>query len=393
MYSARQPVPLGLTGVLCDSHTVRVPPRSGNDGTGSANTKLHYTVFRPRNLQYKPPLVCVAGGPHLPSNYLSPLVHLVTDRSIVLYDSTTAPPADESSRSNSSSSGNRSEEEPNRLVESMVNDLDYLVGTCLPPDCEDYCLFGHSFGGIVVYEYLLKQHQKKLAETETKTKTCRSAVLAGTPVSVEDCERHCQELLNSIREEMGLSGGAAAGGPSSAADGCTLDGDDAEAVQRAFRQRHECRVDPLPLPLQQSFEKAGYASSRSSAGLRAVRGYSAMKAAAAAGKDGPDAGTTTTDKMGLPPVLILRGQHDFVTEESCEAWLKIWRGNSKSGNASVMTLAGCSHYGMVEMESLFGSVLSAFLRDHDPKNAKPFVPKRHPIPPPSSNNRRTKEAK
>ena len=68
--------PLGVTGVLCDTHSLFIRGR-GN---------LQYTVFRPRYVRMKPPLVCLAGGPYLPWQYLSTLVHLVNDRSLVFFD-------------------------------------------------------------------------------------------------------------------------------------------------------------------------------------------------------------------------------------------------------------------------------------------------------------------
>jgi len=99
--SANAP-PLGITGVLCSNQTVSIERR----GT------LHYTVYRPRMLspiqlppassnnntsshkirrslnlpQPNPPLICIAGGPGMPCQYLTSLVHLIADRAIVIYD-------------------------------------------------------------------------------------------------------------------------------------------------------------------------------------------------------------------------------------------------------------------------------------------------------------------
>jgi hypothetical protein len=35
-----------------------------------------------------------------------------------------------------------------------------------------------------------------------------------------------------------------------------------------------------------------------------------------------------------------------------------------------VTLSNCSHYGLVEQEDLYGSVLTAFLHDHDHDDEK-----------------------
>ena len=105
----KQP-PLGITGVLCVNRTIEIAGR----GT------LHYTIYRPRMLQQQqqqqtavppppavrnkcnispqqhntnpqlsllvgrlptpnPPLICVAGGPGMPCQYLTSLVHTVPD--------------------------------------------------------------------------------------------------------------------------------------------------------------------------------------------------------------------------------------------------------------------------------------------------------------------------
>lgn len=292
--------PIGITGVLCDSHTIPI----GNRG------RLHYTVFRPRHLTYKPPLICVAGGPFLPSQYLTPLVHLVTDRSIVVYDTIgcgqsprEGPPASESAT---------------EVVNHMIEDLSTLVKVL---GCTEYHVFGHSFGGLVVYEYLRRQGHDN--------KQCRSAILASTPASVAGCEHQCAELLQQIREELG-----------------ELDADRATEV---FRKRYECRVDPIPLPLHQSLQMAGFSSSAT--GLRMVRDYA----------------VETECPAHFPPTLVLRGQYDFVTNDDCQTWAK--RIGSQS---TCITVAGCAHYGMVENEDLFGGVLTSHLQQHDPP-AKPLV--------------------
>jgi len=435
--------PLGLTGVLCDTHTLRVGTTNGNGGGEGGGQRrrrrtatsavLKYTVFRPRNMKYKPPLVCVAGGPFLPSTYLSPLVHLVTDRSVVLYDysgsssSDGAPSATTKktsrvavvvaaagggggSRSSSSSSATESGQQLQQedstsktavsrtdeastttcttatsssieLVEDMVDDLEVLLEKLA---CgEGFHLLGHSFGGVLVYEYLrrARRRQTKLRDSTgsvsggTKddgdgASGCQSAILASTPSSIEECEAYCEEkLLKGIRDELEKE--------ESCPFSQIMDGEG--LAQSVFRRRHECRVEPLPLPLQQSFQMAGYSSSRSSAGLKSVRDYKASSTEGATETTSDEQHDDSDDnKFPFPPVLILRGQHDFVTQESCENWSTILTSDSISGKGDeaavqMMTLAGCSHYGMVENESLYGGVLSSFVKQHDPPS-KPFIP-------------------
>ncbi|GKY96583.1 hypothetical protein MPSEU_000617900 [Mayamaea pseudoterrestris] len=264
--SSRQLPPLGLTGVLCESRSITLP-----HGT------LQCTIFRPRHLKYKPPLICVAGGPLLPCTYLSPLAHLVTDRAIVLYDAIGC---------GQSSANNRhaNPKQTKQIVDNMVLELQTLISEI---QCDDYYLFGHSFGGAIVYEYLKQQLMAK--DSSGNSKTCLGTILSSVPLSIEDSQAHCQELMNSIREELGPDA-------------------EQEDVSQVFHQRHECRKQPIPLPLQQAFQLAGYTSrSSSTAGLKAVSDYSIELLD----------NDTFSDK--LPPALVLRGKYDFITLRSTHA--------------------------------------------------------------------------
>ena len=74
----QQAPPLGVTGVLCDTQVLQ--DNSNNRGT------LQYTVFRPRYVKLKPPLVCVAGGPYLVSRVVVVVDWTVGGRLIVWID-------------------------------------------------------------------------------------------------------------------------------------------------------------------------------------------------------------------------------------------------------------------------------------------------------------------
>jgi proline iminopeptidase len=344
--SSQSQPPFGLTGVVCASHTLTLP-----HGT------LQYTIYRPRYLKLRPPLVCVAGGPLLPSTYLSPLLHLVVDRSIVLFDAvgcgqsmstrvsghrnqgTTTTKKTTTADAIKLSSSSSSYE----LVADMVLELSELLKALAS---SDYYLLGHSFGGVVAYEYLKSQqrYDGDNNNNNIKVSACRGVILASVPWSVPDCHRHCQELLNEIRTELGDS---------------DIEHDD---VAQAFRQRYECRVQPLPFPLQQAFQSAGYTFSSTrniAAGLQAVHDYVVQL---------PD----TLQQRPLPPALILRGQYDFITMEMCQTWSTAFASSSQC-----VTLADCSHYGMVEHEEMFGSAVTAFLQELDPPMKPLMFPKSH----------------
>ena len=290
------PPPLGLTGVLCDSKQLTIPGR-GN---------LHYTVFRPRQLSMKPPLIVVAGGPLLPSHYLTPLVHLITDRSVILYDQIGC----------GMSILDPSSETKAVDVPAMSKDLHFLIQH-LP--MESFHLYGHSFGGIIAFECLCME------VSQMSSKKCHSLVLSSTPSSVAGAIHSSENLLNSIRQELGQDA-------------------DTGVVSKIFASRHECRVEPLPLTLQQSLEMAGFQSS--SKGLVNAKNYEAKVS------------TEDLATMVARPTLVLSGEHDYVD-------VSHWR-TILGENIRMKKLPGCSHYGLHEKEHIYGKEIQDFVRVNDP---------------------------
>jgi pimeloyl-ACP methyl ester carboxylesterase len=279
-----------LTGVVCDSHTLCVPNRG----------HLHYTVFRPRHLRYKTPLVCCSGGPLLPCTYLSVLVHLITDRAIVFYNPLGV------------GQSKLCVNTPATDLQGMLVDLKALIQHL---GIADYHLYGHSFGGILAYEYIQYARDSQ----------CKSLILSNTPTSIEQTMADSQRLLDEIKSELGDT--------------------DSVDIGAMFSQRHECRVTPMPLPLQQSFQMAGFQSSR--LGLSAVKDYAARE----------------SNETVYPPTCIINGKHDFVQSNN-------W--GSILSHCQTHTLENCSHYGMLEDEDAYKRVLLDFVHGHDPP-AKPIV--------------------
>jgi pimeloyl-ACP methyl ester carboxylesterase len=201
----------------------------------------------------------------------------------------------------------------------MVQDLSIMLDQ-LP---EQFFLLGHSFGGVLAYEYL-KRHERDDGAADSRR--CKGVILVSSPVSLNDSQENSKRLMREIAEELDAL-------------------DDIRAVKSAFRERHECRVAPLPLPLQNALMNSPMLSRQ-----RHPRAYRA------AGLGGGSAGDR---KLGTP-VLVMRGQYDFCPEESCRKWRELFDGARRS---TYVTLAGCSHYSMLEDDSLFASVVASFLRD------------------------------
>lgn len=85
------------------------------------------------------PVIVIHGGPGLPSNYLYPMKDLVQNRSLVFYDQL----------------GCGKSDEPKDLsyysIDESVDDLVELLRVLNLPQ---FHLYGHSYGGILAFEYV-----------------------------------------------------------------------------------------------------------------------------------------------------------------------------------------------------------------------------------------------
>jgi len=352
----QQQPPLGVTGVLCDTNSLPIRGR----GT------VQYTIFRPRYVKMKPPLICVAGGPYLPWQYLSTLVHLVNDRSLIFFnpigcgqskrsEENTTDTATNSTASNSSeessSSTTATNNNNNNPVTDTVQDLIQLVQHL---QLEHYHLYGHSFGGIVAYEALLD---------DTMPGTCLSLTLSSTPANLP----HALEEIDQLKAQLA---------PEAAQQSAFLENPE-HAVAHLFAERHECRVRPLPLQLQQSFAMAGFSSSP--AGWQSIKDYVVQTPA---GDDDDD------DKKLKLPLLLLRGEFDFISNACMEPW---WDCVASSlapddDHPNIVTIPGVAHYGMLEDEQGYGSVIREFLA----RVPEPALQIPRPGPPSSSSRPRSR---
>ena len=196
----------------------------------------------------------------------------------------------------------------------MVHDLVHLVQHL---QLKHYHLYGHSFGGIVAYE--------SLASFEMPG-TCLSLTLSSTPANLPQALEEIDRLKASLAPEAQNS-----------------TEDPQHAVAYLFAERHECRVRPLPLQLQQSFAMAGFSSSP--AGWQSVKDYVA---------EAP----TDDDKKLKVPLFLLRGEFDFISNACMEPW---WSCVASPSPDHMVTIPGVAHYGMLEDEQGYGAAIREFL--------------------------------
>ena len=284
---------------------------------------------------------------------------MIVDRSIIFYDQLGC---GQSTKlvghpltvltKNDEANAKEGDKKPSKVldVDAMVQDLVSLITHW---KLDQFHLLGHSFGGILLFEYL--KHCKNHPNTKS---ICRSATLASAPTSTqlveEEVQRLCQNLLaNSTGDddydddEEGIPAG-------------TLP----KKVPKRFRETHECRMVPTPFPLMDSYSRVGPMKLR---GLQSIGNYTAMLSSSSSSLSSSLTTQEQEEGEAIPPaptklqvpVLVLRGQHDFVTDKCVKDWDNMFQ------CCHYMTLAGCAHYGMLENEIMYGSVLSSFFADCD----------------------------
>jgi len=257
--------------------------------------ELAYRIFRPMSLSSRQaaPIVALHGGPSVPSNYLYPLVEHVPYRSIVFYDQLGCGDSDEPKSDVYS-------------IERSVQDLQTVLNKL---QIRRYHLYGQSFGGILAYEFLKRQHQ----ENQDDDEGCLSVILSSTPTNVTQVELAAQELIDDLDD------------PS------------------LFRETHQCRTKGMPTVLSEAYAKAG----TQWRGTTAIAGYFASP--------------PTPELSRMPSCMALRGEFDFVTSECIEPWKSVW--NHKF--VRLKTLDDCSHHGLLEHGSVYGSIVDSFFGEYD----------------------------
>lgn len=265
----------------------------------SAGLTLHIRVVNPSLLRSRPPIVVVHGGPGLPHSYLLPLTRAIADRCIVFYDQIGC------GRSSS----------PSRIgfysIELSVQDLHELLESLHVERC---CLFGHSFGGILCYEYL-----NSAAYSASLTEVV-GIVLANTPTSILATKAEISRKLGDL----------------------IMEGVRNEDLDAAFKVRHSCSVaDSAPLiEAESSKSKLPFWS-----GLDAIKGWEIRAKAS-------DAGRSSLCKI---PCLVLRGAADFVSQVNVEAWKLVF------SNVQLVEINRSSHMPHIENEEGFKVSLTNFL--------------------------------
>mmetsp|Transcript_15839 Transcript_15839/g.24653 ORF Transcript_15839/g.24653 Transcript_15839/m.24653 type:complete len:344 (-) Transcript_15839:81-1112(-) len=274
---------------------------------------LSYKIARPMSLSSRQaaPIVVLHGGPSVPSNYLYPLVDAIPYRSIIFYDQLGCGQSSEPQDINAYS------------IDKAIDDLEILLKKI---GARRFHLYGQSFGGILAFEYL-----KRVAERNNKIEGegCLSVILSSTPTNVKLVEEEAHRLHSQIKNE-------------------NPEEEDESVVAEAFRQEHQCRTPEMPLPLQEAYQNAGTVWR----GTDAIRDYVAKAVA-------------QEETARMPSAMVLRGEHDFVTEVCVEGWSSKTDPLFNHKFVRSKTVEGCSHHGLLENEKMYGEMIDNYFAEYD----------------------------
>lgn len=170
------------------------------------------------------PLLILHGGPGSSHYYLEPLEKLADGRSVIFYDQLGC---GKSERPDDTSLWKRS-----RFVDELSEIRKAL-------SIEQLHLFGHSWGTMLAVDYIL-----------TKPEGIRSLILASPALSIprwmQDMKKYRSGLPIEVQKnlEMHETNG-------------TTDSDEYEEAATLFYQRHLCRLNPWPEPLERTLDNEG----------------------------------------------------------------------------------------------------------------------------------------
>jgi proline iminopeptidase len=252
--------------------------------------RIAYRIIRPYLLTSEhAPLLLIHGGPSLASEYLNPIADecLLKDRCLIMYDQlgcgwSSIPQQDEWYG-----------------VQNMASDLDEFIQHLQNEhNLRRYHICGHSLGGAIGYEYL-----RKLGNGNTKNlPQCLSFVLSNASTNFKLSTSEKERLFDQFVKQMNAS--------------------KEKGSQDLFFHCHICRTETIPDVLKLALSRRGKEWSANE--------YVALP--------------IDRDLINVfPPVLIIRGEYDFVTESCTNGW------DILIGKAlQVVVLNDCAHYPHIE---------------------------------------------
>jgi proline iminopeptidase len=191
-------------------------------------------------------------------------------------------------------------------IAQSVKDLESVISQ-LCPTTRSFHLFGHSYGGVLAYEFL--SYCAATTRPSTQAFLPKSLILSNTPNNLGMANTEYDRLWNQN--------------------------------PFTFWNKHACRVGTPP-PLQDALEHVGSVWG----GMDAVTDYVAQPLAALAG-------------TALPPTLVLSGGHDFAYKTSNE---QAWKPLISSSSLTSVNFESCAHYPFYEDGPAYTQAIDDFLK-------------------------------
>jgi len=262
------------------------------------------------------PLVVVHGGPGFTHDYLEPLAALADERPVVFYDQLGAGRSD------------APDDAGLWTTDRLVGELTTLIDSLPSPKVH---LLGHSWGALVAAGCALRRPARVAGVVFADPVLSGSRYVAGTVT-----------LRSALPPEVGdvLDRHEAAG---------TTDSEEYQAATLAFYNRHLCRLDPWPEPLQRSVAHMNMTI------------YEQMWGPNEFTATGTDKDYDLTDHLArlAVPTLFLCGRYDLARPADIAYFRDLVRG------ADLAVFENSSHMPHLEEPALYLEVVRAFLTGAD----------------------------
>lgn len=316
--------PISISSVACKEGYAKVyyHVRNNSGVLEKQKFQLFYRVFRPNSLKMgRPPIICIHGGLGLPSDYLLPIVDSIPYRTIIMYDQLGC---------------GRSSVAPSTLdsfsIQNSVEDFKSLLKTL---NIEEFHLYAHSAGACIAYEYLKDMCSRSLAESDSTDKTvtknkckCLSVVFSSSSFHIQLAKDLADNLEHQVTQEI-----------MSTSSNIT-----ASQVAEKIRTSYICRTPRIPFQLKAAYAKTGLIWK----GLDVIKDYVAE--------------SMLEGYEYLPPLLLLRGEYDFISEELVfQGWANVFCGK----DIECVSMKDCSHMPFLEDPTTHGSIINEFYSRHD----------------------------
>lgn len=345
---------------------IRVPVRGGA-GLGGACTlalKRFSAPPLPGGLpRSRPAVLIVHDGPGLPSRYLEPFAGQISargGRTCFLYD-----------QLGCGMSHCKTPFDPGGLgLQQSVEDLQAVLKFLFNDLSEhEVHIAGHGFGGSLIMEALLRGglyryagHEKDFSNSLPRL---RSVLLVSSTSSMSLAEAQAQHFMKTTEQAVG-----------------------SEAAPHSFWCRHICAVYPQPAALKDAYLQAGDRTNGWWC-TGALQGWKPCKHDGCScdwelqGSAPLEAWEITEQELrenwanstGSAPVLSIRGEYDFISEDCVKAWRALAEsGASKDASPAFLEdiVAGSGHHPHFDSPRVFAEKICGWLKQTEEQASEKF---------------------